>query len=182
MIKKILMALCVAIPACAWAQAPKFGVVDVESIIPQMAEFTEAQGKIAEASKTYKSEYAKIQEELQKKFAEYQELEKDATTPASIKERRMQDIQELDKKAQQFGQTAQQDLQRQQAQLMQPIQEKVINAIKAIGSEQGFLMIFPEGAAAYTATEVIDVTPLVRTKLGVKDTPAAAAPAAAAAK
>ena len=123
MFKKVLLALAVALPACAWAQAPKFGVVDAEAIIPKMAEFAEAQTKINDASKTYESEYAKISEELQKKYTEFQELEKDPATLQSIKERRMQEIQELDKKAQQFAQTAQQDLQRQQAQLMQPIQE-----------------------------------------------------------
>ncbi len=147
MIKKILLVLAMVLPLCAWAQAPKFGVVDVESIIPKMPEFVEAQNKINEASKTYETEYGK------------------------------QDIQELDRKAQQFAATAQQDLQRQQAQLMQPIQEKVMNAIKAVGSENGFLMILPEGSAAYTAPEVQDVTALVRTKLGITDTTPAAAPA-----
>ena len=169
MIKKFLLALAVALPACAWAQAPKFGIVDAESIIPKMAEFVEAQNQIGEASKTYESEYAKINEELQKKYAEFQELEKDSSTLQSIKERRMQDIQELDKKAQQFAQTAQQDLQRQQAQLMQPIQEKMINAIKAVGAEGGFTMIFPEGVPAYVSGDVQDVTALVKAKLGVKD-------------
>ena len=147
MFKKILVALAVALPACLWAQAPKFGVVDVESIIPQMAEYQEAQTKIGEAAKTYEAEYAKINEELQKKMAE---------------------LQELDKKAQQFAQTAQQDLQRQQAQLMQPVQEKVMNAIKSVGTENGFTMIFPEGVPAYVSTDVQDVTALVKTKLGVK--------------
>jgi len=169
MIKKFLLALAVALPVCAWAQSPKFGVVDVESILPKMAEFAEFQTKIGEASKTYESEYAKINEELQKKYAEYQELEKDPGTLQSIKERRLQDIQELDKKAQQFAQTAQQDLQRQQAQLMQPIQEKIMNAIKTVGAENGFTMIFPEGVPAFVSTDVQDVTPLVKTKLGVTE-------------
>ena len=66
MIKKILLALVVALPMCAWAQTPKFGIVDVESIIPKMTEFVEAQNKLSEASKTYETEYAKINEELQK--------------------------------------------------------------------------------------------------------------------
>lgn len=169
MIKKFLLALAVALPACAFAQAPKFGVVDAESIIPKMPEFVDAQNKVNEASKTYESEYAKITEELQKKYAEFQELDKDPGTLQSIKERRMQDIQELDKKAQQFAQTAQQDLQRQQAQLMQPVQEKVINAIKTVGNENGYTMIFPEGVPAYVSADVQDVTPLVKAKLGIKD-------------
>lgn len=169
MLKKILLALVVALPLCAFAQAPKFGIVDVESIIPKMAEFVEAQAKISEASKTFESEYAKIDEEMRKKYAEFQELEKDPSTLQSIKERRMQDIQELDKKAQQFAQTAQQDLQRQQAQLMQPIEEKVINAIKTVGSENGFTMIFPQNVPAYISSDVQDVTALVKAKLGVKE-------------
>ena len=169
MIKKILLALVVALPMCAWAQAPKFGIVDVESIIPKMTEFVEAQNKLSEASKTYETEYAKINEELQKLYTELQELDKDPNTLQSIKERRMQDIQDRDKKAQQFAQTAQQDLQRQQAQLMQPIQEKVMNAIKSVGTENGFTMIFPEAVSAYISADVQDVTALVKTKLGVKD-------------
>ncbi len=169
MIKKILLALVVALPMCAWAQTPKFGIVDVESIIPKMTEFVEAQNKLSEASKTYETEYAKINEELQKLYTELQELDKDPNTLQSIKERRMQDIQDRDKKAQQFAQTAQQDLQRQQAQLMQPIQEKVMNAIKSVGTENGFTMIFPEAVPAYISAGVQDVTALVKTKLGVKD-------------
>ena len=169
MIKKILLALVVALPLCAWAQAPKFGVVDVDSIIPQLPEFNEMQTKINEASKTYETEYAKIEEEINKKYTEYQELEKDPTTLQSIKERRMQEIQELGKKGQQFAQTAQQDLQRQQAQLLQPIQEKVIEAINAVGKENGFTMILPNGMAAFTSAEVQNVTSLVKMKLGVKN-------------
>ena len=50
MIKKILLALVMVLPMCVWAQAPKFGIVDVDNIIPQMPEFVEAQNKLSEAS------------------------------------------------------------------------------------------------------------------------------------
>lgn len=80
----------------------------------------------------------------------------------------MQEIQDMDKKTQQFLQTAQQDLQRQQQQLMQPVQEKLINAIKAVGAEQNLLMVFPAEVPAYVSTDVVDITSLVKTKLGIK--------------
>ena len=133
-----------------------------------MPEFVEAQNKLSEASKTYETEYGKINEELQKKYAEFQELEKDTTTLASIKERRMQDIQELDRKAQQFAATAQQDLQRQQAQLIQPIQEKVMKAIQTVGTEGGYTLIFDSMEPLFTGATVEDVTPKVKTALGIK--------------
>ena len=170
MIKKILLALVVALPMCAWAQAPKFGIVDVESIIPKMTEFVEAQNKLSEASKTYETEYAKINEELQKLYTELQELDKDPNTLQSIKERRMQISRIAIKKPSQFAQTRPARIfSAQQAQLMQPIQEKVMNAIKSVGTENGFTMIFPEAVPAYISADVQDVTALVKTKLGVKD-------------
>lgn len=175
MIKKILLALAVALPMCAWAQTAKFGVVDPESIIPGMAEYVDAQNQFTEASKTFESEYAKIQEEFKAKYEEFQKVMSDSTTPQTIKDRRAQEIQELNQKSEQFAQTAQQELARKQQQLMAPVQEKLINAIKAVGAEGGFTMILPLGTAAYISNDVIDVTPLVKTKLGVKDTPAPAA-------
>lgn len=168
MIKKILAAIMIAIPMLVAAQAPKFGTVTVEPILEAMPERANVQTQLETASKTYEDEYKKLTEELDKKYGEFQKLSEDKTTPDAIKERRMQEIQELQKKAQQFLQTAQQDLQRQQAQLMQPIEEKIMTAIKAIGQENGFTFILPEGVAAFQSTDVQDVTPLVKAKLGIK--------------
>lgn len=166
MIKKILLAVLVALPMSVAAQ--KFGVVSADEIFAAMPEVAEIQTKLGEASKQYEDEYAKLNEEMQKKFAEYQQLEQDASTPQSIKERRMQEIQDMDKKTQQFLQTAQQDLQRQQQQLMQPVQEKLLNAIKTVGAAQNLTMVFPSEMPAYVSAEVVDITPLVKNQLGVK--------------
>ena len=165
MIKKLLVALLVALPLCASAQ--KLGVVDTNAILPLMAEYKAAEQQLQEASQKYEGEFTKLREEMDKKVAEYQKIVEDANTPQSIKERRMQEVQELDQKVQQFYQTAQQDLQRQEQQLLQPVQQKMVEAIQAVGQENGFAMILPNGIAAYTSTEVVDVTPLVKTKLGI---------------
>lgn len=167
MLKKLLIAVAVALPMCAAAQTPKFGVVNAQEIITAMPEFTEAQSTLAAASKQYEDEYAKLNEELTKLYQEYQQLEADPNTPQSIKERRIQDITDRNTKAQQFAQTADQDLQRQQAQLMAPIQEKMINAIKAVGANNNFTIIFPGEVPAYISAEVIDVTPMVKAQLGI---------------
>lgn len=168
MIKKTLAAIMIALPMLAAAQAPKFGTVSVEPILQAMPERTNIETQLQTASKTYEDEYKKLSEEIDKKYAEFQKLDEDKTTPQTIKERRIQEIQELQKKAQQFVQTAQQDLQRQQSQLMAPLEEKIMTAIKAVGSENGFTFILPEGVAAFQSTDVQDVTPLVKAKLGIK--------------
>lgn len=164
MIKKILLALAIVLPTCALAQG-KFGVVNAQDVMNLMPETKAAEEQLAAASKTYEDEYGKLTEEINKKVQEYQALAED--TPAAIKERRQQEIQDLDQRIQAFQQKAQQDLQRQNQTLMAPIQEKLINAIKAVGAEKGFSMILPDGVAIYTGTDVVDVTADVKTKLGL---------------
>ncbi len=166
MIKKILLAILVAFPMIAVAQSPKFGIVNTQTIIQDLPDFKEAREQIDSSSKKYEDEFKKLQEQMEKSYAEFQALAAD--TPESIKERRMQEIQDLDQKMQQFHATATQDIQRQQETLLAPIQEKVRQALTAVGKENNMTFIFENMMPVYTGTDVIDVTPLVRTKLGLK--------------
>lgn len=166
MIKKLVLAVAVALALPVVANAQKFGIVNPDEIISQLPEFTTMQTQIEEASKSYESEFEKLREELDKKYTEFQSLPED--TPQSIKDRRIAEIQELDGKMQQFRNTAQQDLQRQQQTLFAPIEQKLIDAINAVGQEGGFTFIFQDGQAAYTGKDVINVTPEVKAKLGLK--------------
>ena len=60
---------------------------------------------------------------------------------------------------------------------MAPIQEKIMTAIKAVGEENGFTYILDVNSSTivYTGKDAIDVTPLVKDKLGLKDAPIAPA-------
>ena len=164
MIKKILVALAILLPTVAFAQG-KFGYVDAQAVMDLMPETKTAQDKLAAASKTYEDEHDRLTGEINKKYQDFQALAED--TPQAIKERRMQEIQEMDQRLQSFLQQAQQDLQNQQAQLMAPIQDKLIAAIKAVGANEGFTMILPNGVAIYTGTDVVDVTDAVKKQLGL---------------
>lgn len=168
MFKKLILAVAVAFTMGLAANAQKFAVVSADEIMATMPEMTEIRNKIAESSKLYESEYGKLQEEFQKKYAEFQELDKDASTPQGIKERRMQELQEIDQKAQQFMQTAQEDLQRQQMQLLSPVQQKVLDAIKKVGANNNFVMVFPAEVPLYIdVDQVTDITSMVKTELGI---------------
>lgn len=163
MIKKILVALALALPSMAFAQ--KFAIVDAEVIMQAMPETKAAEEKIQQSSATFQAEFDKLREEIDKKYAEYQALPAD--TPESIKQRREQEIQEIATKADNFRTQAGQDLERQHMQLLQPIQEKVVNAIKAVGAEGAYTMVLPAGVAIFTGTDVVDITDAVKAKLGL---------------
>ncbi|MBO4955727.1 MAG: OmpH family outer membrane protein [Muribaculaceae bacterium] len=164
MIKKLVLACLIALPAMAFAQ--KFGYVDTQSLLGSLPAMKEVQTQLEATTAKYEAELTNLRTELEKKYTEFQQMEE--STPAAIKERRVQEITELEQKIQQFRSTAAQDIQSQQEKLMAPIQQQVMTAIKSVGSEGSFTFIFESGYMLYTGTEVVDVTPLVKTKLGIK--------------
>lgn len=166
MIKKLLLAIAIALPMTAAAQGAKFATVDTQALIEAMPETAAANTQIETAAKKYEDEFQKLQEEFNKKYTEFQQL--DAATPQSIKDRRMQDLQEQSQRMEQFRATAQQDLARQQETLMAPISEKLQKAIQTVGANNGFTMIFPVGMSLYNGADVQDATALVKAELGIQ--------------
>lgn len=168
MIKKFLLIALIAIPMCISAQTLKFGTVNSQQIFEIMPEKATAEKTLVDVSKKYEDEYKKLQEEFNKKYTDFQAL--DATTPQSIKDRRMQELQENQTKIQNFQQMASQDLQKQQEALLAPITDKIQKAIQAVGAENSFTFIFDLSipSVVYSGAPSQDVTPLVKAKLSLK--------------
>ena len=168
MIKKFLLAALVAFPMCIAAQTLKFGTVNSQEIFNLMPDKATAESTLQSVSEKYQTEFNNLQQEFEKKFKEYQEL--DPSTPQSIKDRRAQELQENQQKIQNFQQMAAQDLQKQQETLLAPITEKIQQAIQAVGAEGGYTFIYDLSipCVVYTGTGAEDVTPQVKAKLGIK--------------
>lgn len=164
MIKKLLLAIMIALPTLGFAQG-KFGVINTATLIEEMPEMKDVKAQLEAASKKYEDEFNKLAGAYQEKYTEFQNLSDD--TPKAIKDRRLQELQELEQKIGQFRLTAQQDLEQQQNQLVQPIQQRVMSAIQAVGEEGGYTMIFENMVPVFTGKDVVDVTPVVKTKLGI---------------
>ncbi|MCH5237592.1 MAG: OmpH family outer membrane protein [Muribaculaceae bacterium] len=167
MLKKLLLVAALAFPMMASAQTLKVGIVDVDEIVQKLPDYAEAQTKLSDTSKKYEDEYAKLNEEMKRR---YDELEKmgDDELPA-IRERKVKDFQEYQLKIQQFEQSATQELSRYQQDLMAPIYTKVNNAIQSVGQEGGYSLIEAKISqiVLYYADPVVDITNEVKAKLGV---------------
>ena len=88
----------------------------------------------------------------------------------NIKLRRTQELEDIRQRVENFTQVAQQDMNKKQQELLAPIQDKLRNAIKAVGDEKGYAYIFDNNPVIvlYTGNAAIDATPLVKAKLGLK--------------
>ena len=166
MLKKILLAVLVALPMMVSAQTVKIGLVDTQAVMTVLPSYTEAQTKLETIAKQYEEASKNLQTELQRLYEEYQQLGKDAL-PA-IRERKEQDIVECEQKIQSFNQKAREDLGKQQEALMSPIIANVQSAIQSVGKEGGYAIIQELGAVYYYGAPAEDITPAVKAKLGVK--------------
>src|SRR5690606_2656593 len=96
----------------------------------------------------------------------YQKDEKNFTD--LVRQTRLGEIQDFQQRIQAYEQQAQQEIQKKQNELMQPIIARAKKAIEDVGKENGFTTIFEVNALQYMSADVQDVMPMVNTKLGIK--------------
>ena len=167
MLKKIALLLMLVLPMSVFAQ--KFGHIKTQEILTIMPEYTKAQTDIQTMQKQYEDEMKRLQDEVNKKFTAYQQEQ--ANLPKNIQERRQKELQELNERGMQMGQDAQQQLQQSWMQMLEPIVNKIEEAIKAVGQEGGYTYIFDLNTTNIpyvSETLSVDVTAAVKTKLGIK--------------
>ncbi len=168
MLKKILLAVAIALPMTVMAQ--KFGTVKTDEVFQSLPETAEMQARYTDASKQYEQQFENIKEKLNKLIADYQVLEKDPNALETIKESRRNEIDEMANKLDKYRENAYNDLNKIQQDYMAPAQQKILEAIKTVGVEGNYTFIFPNdpGLILYQGTEVVDVTAEVKAKLGIK--------------
>ena len=152
--KKIFVILALVLPMMASAQ--KYGHVNTTELFQQMPEVNVVKAQMDTIQSQYENQLTMMQEELQKKFQDYQQNE--ATMPDAIKQMRQQELQEMQSRIQTFYSTAEQDIQKKQQELLAPIHEKLTKAIKAVGEREGYTYIFDSAAMVYIADSAIDAS------------------------
>lgn len=162
--KKFFFMLLLALPLSLFAQ--KVAVVNTEEIISKMPEQATATKQLNDLAETYRADLKSMEDELNKKMEDFVK-EKDSLVE-NIRNRRQQELQDIQTRYQQSYQTMQEDLQKRQQQLFAPIQQKVADAIKKVGDEEGCAYIMEAAMMLYTGTTAIDLTEKVKTKLGIK--------------
>ena len=148
--------------------AQKFAHFNSGDIIPNMKEYTTAQEELKKMADQFDADLKLMQDELQKKSDEYQKEQ--ANLLDNVRQRREQELQDLYQRMQQSYQDNQQALGRASQEKMQAITTKVIDAIKAVGQEGGYVYIMDiAGGVPYISTTLsTDVTAQVKAKLGLK--------------
>lgn len=160
--------LCSAMSLSAQTDAPKYGHMNLGNMLDGMP-----QSKVAEDSLRIFAGKLSLKDSLMTKAFQdaYLALQKeynDGTLTAVQVQQRQAELEKQRTEIQAYEEGAQKQLEAKRGELLKPILDKIDEAIKAVAKENGFAMIFDIGSGAMLfASETIDVTPLVKKKLGL---------------
>lgn len=170
MVKRVILAVLMIVPMMAMAQNIKLGKVDKVAIFNAMPEKVEAEAQIKLLSDQYQKEYDLLRAEYNRKYADFQAMAIDNKTPGTIKERRMQELQENNDKIELFMKSVSADLEKKEQELIAPLKKKIDEAVAAVGEAGGYLLIYDvnDTKIAYASDVFEDVTPLVKAQLNLK--------------
>jgi len=142
--------------------------VNTSDLINSLPDKTSATERLNTLSENYKQELQIMQNEYNKKYSDF--ITYQGSLAESIKLRRMQELTDLENRIQNFTKLAQKDIEEHEQLLLEPIKVKINDAIKAVGIEQNYTVIYDldDSGIIFISPDAIDANPLVKNKLGVK--------------
>lgn len=155
----------------------KIGYISTEELIGAMPEAEKANSELQEYQTA-------LQQQGQSYYTELNELDSlfardSAKMNKATKDLKRNDMIALYQKVQGWQQTMQQKIGEKQQELLGPIQRKAIDNIKLVAKENGYAYIL-EAGTLLVSPPADDILPLVKKKMGIKETPPATKPAAGA--
>jgi len=168
--KKVIVALMLLMPLSIMAeQSLKIGYINSQDLITSMPEYEAALKQLEDINLTYNQEGKKLQEELQKKYAEY--MQSKDSLDQTIREYKETELQRLGQSIEEFTQNAETNLKKKQQDLLTPIIEKANKAVKQVGDDNGYTYIIDSAGGQvlpYIGAGADNVLPLVKKALNLK--------------
>lgn len=151
------------------AQQQKLGYVNFAEVVELMPEKATSTTSLEAYQKEWNDQYNALNNEFTTKVQDYQK--KLPNMSPAMSQQAEKDINSLRQRIEEFGQVANEDLQRKQQELMQPIITKIQDAVTAVGKEQGYTYVFDlsqGGIIYFDEATANNILPLVKVKLGLK--------------
>lgn len=168
--KKIFSLLILSLAFALQAGAQKFALIDMEYILSNIPAYERANEQLNQVSKRWQAEVEAVDNEAKTLYKNYQNeavflSEKQKTEREEAIVAKEKEASEMKKKF--FGPEG--ELYKKRISLLEPIQDEVYNAVKAIATSKGFQLILDrasEGAGIIFASPSIDISNEVLGKLG----------------
>lgn len=167
--KKLFTFMMLMGAAILGAHAQKFAFIDMEYISQNIPEYQEAAEQLQNLSEQWQNEIEKVSEQAK---AMYQEYQKATGLSETVKAQREEAIVAKESEAAElrrkyFGQDG--EMMKKQQELLQPLQDEIYLAVKAIAQRQGYAAIIDRASATSVifAQPSIDISKEVLAELGI---------------
>jgi outer membrane protein len=154
-----------------FVHAQKYAIIDTKYILDKMPDYKTAQAQLDNIAKGWQKEIDDMQQELDKMYKNYDaeqvmlsdELKKKREDQLFVKEKAVRDLQR-----QRFGFEG--DLFKKRQELIQPVQNKVYNAVQKLAVQRGydFILDKSEGITVIFADPKLEKSDDVLRELGIK--------------
>ena len=163
---KITVALVLFVAATGFVNAQsKTAHINVQQLLAEMPEMKAAQAELKKLEETYSADIESSLTELQNKYKQY---ETEATSKTQEEnEKRALELQGMDKNIKDAQSMAMQEMQKKQAELMQPILEKANEAIQKVADQLGYdYVVDASPGGGIIVAKGKDLLPEVKQELG----------------
>ena len=156
-----------AAPDAALAQ--RYGHLNLGNLLEMMPEREAADQELAKLRDDGLAKGEEMIKVLDEKVKVYQEARQSGMLNQIQTAEREAELQKMNQEIVQYEQQLQNQLAQKRQELLGPILQKVDQAVKAVASENGFVMIFDTSITngVLYAQDSEDVLPLVKSKLGI---------------
>ena len=135
--KTLLIAVALTLGATAFSNAQsKIAHVASQDLVQTLPAYKDAMAQLEKLQKTYDAEIRDMMSEAQKTMQRYESEAPTKTEEENAK--RAQELQSTQRRIQEHGQNAQQDLQKKELDLLKPVYEKARVAIQKVARAKGY--------------------------------------------
>lgn len=149
-------------------QAQKFGFVNSASLLQEMPEVKAAEAELENLQKQLQARGQKMVEEFQTKYADLERRQSEGQIAPKDLETEAQKLKDEETSLMKYEQDMQRQLSEKRETLLQPILDRVNDAIKQLAADDKYTYIFDSSAGVLLyADETTDVTAKIKAKLGL---------------
>jgi outer membrane protein len=165
---KILVGLMLSLAMSFSLQAQKFGYVNSAALLQEMPEVKEAEANLETLQKQLQAKGQKMVEDFQVKYADLERRHNEGGIAPKDLEAEAQKLKEEENAIAAYEQDMQRQVLAKREELLQPILDRVNEAIEQVAKEENYTYIFDSSAGVLLyADESTDVTTKVKAKLGM---------------
>ncbi|MBK7224199.1 MAG: OmpH family outer membrane protein [Saprospiraceae bacterium] len=162
----LLIAFCIGTSLSLSAQ--KFGYINSQTLLSELPEVKAADAEIQALQTQLEKKGQMMVQELETKYKELQKREASGEISPKALEDEASKLKLQEAELGKFEQEMQKQVLAKRQEKLQPVIDKVNNAIKMVATDNQFTYIFDSSAGILLyAQESMDVTSLVKSKLGI---------------